>query len=98
MSQDEENTMDAVQAEREDRRLQIRLDKLLNRLPGLVYRCKIEENFALTLEYASAGSESLLGIPAEEMVAKCWNTIERMTLPADLQRMRPPVVRQSCRA
>lgn len=89
MSQDEENTMDAVQDEREDRRLQIRLDKLLNRLPGLVYRCKIEENFALTLEYASAGSESLLGIPAEEMVAKRWNTIERMTLPADLQRMRP---------
>ena len=68
MRQDEENTMDAVQAEREDRRLQIRLDKLLNRLPGLVYRCKIEENFALTLEYVSAGSESLLGIPAEEII------------------------------
>lgn len=83
--------MDAEQTARENVRVQARLDKLLNRLPALVYRCKIEEGFTFRLEYASAGSESLLGIPASEMVDKRWNTVERMTVPADLERMRKDI-------
>ncbi|MBQ9453198.1 MAG: sigma 54-interacting transcriptional regulator [Desulfovibrio sp.] len=77
-----------MQTEQENIRVQARLERLLNRLPGLVYRCKIEEGFTLRLEYASAGSENLLGIPASEMVDKRWNTVERMTVSADLERMR----------
>ncbi|MBO6171689.1 MAG: sigma 54-interacting transcriptional regulator, partial [Desulfovibrio sp.] len=83
--------MDAEQTARENVRVQARLDKLLNRLPALVYRCKIEEGFTFRLEYASAGSENLLGIPASEMVDKRWNTVERMTVPADLERMRKDI-------
>ncbi len=83
--------MDAEQTARDNVRVQARLDKLLNRLPGLVYRCKIEEGFTFRLEYASAGSENLLGIPASEMVDKRWNTVERMTVPADLERMRKDI-------
>ncbi len=83
--------MDVEQTARENVRVQARLDKLLNRLPGLVYRCKIEAGFTFRLEYASAGSENLLGIPASEMVDKQWNTVERMTVPADLERMRKDI-------
>ncbi len=83
--------MDPVQTEKDNERVKARLEKLLNRLPGLVYRCRIEEGFQLTLEYASSGSENLLGIPAEDMVEKRWNTIERMTVPADLKGMRSTI-------
>ncbi|MBQ9405979.1 MAG: sigma 54-interacting transcriptional regulator [Desulfovibrio sp.] len=83
--------MDTSQTERENIRVQARLDKLLNRLPDLVYRCKIEGDFTYRLEYASAGSENLLGIPASEMMDKRWNTVERMTHPADLERMRSEI-------
>lgn len=62
--------MNPVQTEKDNERVKARLEKLLNRLPGLVYRCRIEEGFQLTLEYASSGSENLLGIPAEDMVEK----------------------------
>ena len=91
--------MDTVQTEQENLRVQARLEKLLNRLPGLVYRCKIlsadeasfQPNFTFRLEYASAGSEQLLGIPAKDMVNQCWNTVERMTLAADLERTRKTI-------
>lgn len=69
--------------------------RLLNHLPGLAYRCRVTENessvaerIEYVLEFASRGSYDLLGIPAEEMVRNNYNTIERMTHPDDLQRMR----------
>ena len=81
-------TLESVQVEKDNERVKARLDKLLNRLPALVYRCKLDEDFNPILEYASKGSENLLGISAEEMVSQRWNTIERMTLPQDLQHIR----------
>lgn len=69
--------------------------RLLNHLPGLAYRCRVTENessvaerIEYVLEFASRGSYDLLGIPAEEMVRNNYSTIERMTHPDDLQRMR----------
>lgn len=81
-------TRESVQVEKDNERVKARLDKLLNRLPALVYRCKLDEDFNPILEYASKGSENLLGIPADEMISQRWNTIERMTVPQDLQHMR----------
>ncbi|MBQ7606597.1 MAG: sigma 54-interacting transcriptional regulator [Desulfovibrionaceae bacterium] len=68
----------------------VQFEKLLDRLPGMIYRCKIEnlQTLNLILEYASLGSDYLLGIPAKEMVSKHWNTIERMMHPQDLERTR----------
>lgn len=80
--------VDSLLVEEDNERVKARLEKLLNRLPGLVYRCKLDDDFSSTLEYASKGSENLLGITAEEMLAQHWNTIERMTPAPDLQHMR----------
>ena len=74
--------------EADNERVQARIEKLVNRLPCMVYRCRVGEDYSMTLEYVSAGSEALLGIPAPLMVEKKWNTIERMTLPADIKKMR----------
>lgn len=87
----ENPVMDALQTHKDNERVTARLEKLLNRLPGLVYRCKIHEDFSMVLEYASKGSENLLGIPAEEMLAQRWNTIERMIVPSELEKVRKAI-------
>lgn len=65
-----------------------KLALLLDSLPGMAYRCKIQENFTFILEYASKGSFDLLGFTPEELVIHNWNTIERMTIKEDLVRVR----------
>ena len=69
--------------------------RLLNHLPGLAYRCRVDrtdpivsERLEYTLEFVSKGSYDLLGIPAEDMVRNNNNTIERMMHPDDLQKTR----------
>lgn len=69
--------------------------RLLNHLPGLVYRCRVThtapeeaEHIEYMLEFSSKGSYHLLGISAEEMVENNCNTIERMMHPDDLQKTR----------
>lgn len=62
--------------------------RLLHHLPGLAYRCRIHENYSYTLEFASFGSYSLLGLTPEEMVRDNWNTIERMMPEDDLHMVR----------
>ncbi len=71
----------------EDARVQSRIERIVNRLPGLVYRCRIEEGFQMVLEYASSGSMALIGIPREELMETRANIIEQMTVPADLDRL-----------
>ena len=83
--------VDPIRAHEDNIRVEARLARLLDRLPCMVYRCGIAEDFAMSMEYASAGSEELLGVPPEEMVARRWNTVERMTLPADLEGMRAAI-------
>lgn len=75
----------------EHKRVKARLEMLLNRLPGMVYQCSIKDDFQMTLEYVSMGSENLLGLSPEEMLEKHWNTLERMTLPSDLERTRTEI-------
>lgn len=78
-------------AAKDNARVEARLEKLLNRLPALVYRCRIMDNFQYVLEFASKGSADLLGIEADELTQSHVNIIERMTHPADIQRLRDAV-------
>lgn len=71
--------------------------RMLNHLPGMAYRCRINHDYTSSvLEFASKGSIELLGMTPEELVKDNLNTIECMTLPADLknskQRIRDSIV------
>ncbi len=71
--------------------------RFLNHLPGLAYRCKINNDYSESvLEFASSGSIDLLGMTPEELVRDNFNTFERMTPAADLrmvkQRIRDSIV------
>lgn len=84
-------------ADQENERVRARIDRLVNRLPCMVYRCRIDpgermdSDYRMTLEYVSRGSQDLLGISEKNMVENAWNTLERMTHPADLQGVRKAV-------
>ena len=80
--------MTPLQTAQDNARVISRLQKLLNRLPALVYRCRIVGDEQYVLEYASKGSIDLLGLTPESLVEGQVNTIERMTHPADLKRLR----------
>jgi len=75
------------------RRSERKLSRLLNNLPGMAYCCRIGEDYAYVLEYVSRGSIELLGYRPEELVTQKLNTIERMTHPEDLDRLRDEVRR-----
>ena len=79
--------MTPLQTASDNARVISRLQKLLNRLPALVYRCRIVGEQQYVLEYASKGSIDLLGLTPESLVEGQVNTIERMTHPADLKRL-----------
>ena len=74
--------------DRDENMIRARLEKLLDRLPALVYRCRIMDKFSFVLEYASKGSMDLLGVSPEELVNSGVNIIERMTHPADYKHLR----------
>lgn len=67
---------------------QRQLTRLFNNLPGMAYRCNIDENFQSILEFVSRGSIDLLGITPEALVAKRTNVMEVMAHPDDLSSMR----------
>lgn len=62
--------------------------RMLNHLPGLAYRCVVEQDYEYTLVFVSKGCEKLLGISQNDVMRNPTNTIERMTLEEDLARMR----------
>lgn len=72
--------------------------RLLSHVPGLVYRCRVtgfnttmSERVEYVLDFASRGSYDLIGVPAEDLVRNHTNTIERLTHPDDLARMRQEI-------
>ncbi len=70
-----------------------RYERLLDHMPGLVYRVRIipdpsaRYGYSHVLEMASKGCYELLGMTPEEMVRNKWNTLDRMTVPEDLERI-----------
>ncbi|MDL2267273.1 sigma 54-interacting transcriptional regulator, partial [Desulfovibrio sp. OttesenSCG-928-G15] len=61
------------------------LTRLLNRLPGMAYRCRVTDDFQYSLEFASRGCQAMIGIPPEEYNS---NHIEQMMPDADRLRAR----------
>ena len=64
------------------------LKRLLDHLPGLAYRCRLEDGTPSTVEFVSAGADLLLGLSVETIQGKGWNLFERMMIPLDLKRIR----------
>jgi PAS domain S-box-containing protein len=62
-----------------------RLSTLMNNLPGIVYRCSADEAF--TMEFASQGSERLLGFAPEELIGNGPNAYQRIVHPEDRKNM-----------
>ncbi len=54
------------------------LARLLDRLPGMAYRCAVDEDYEYTLEFVSQGCKPLFGISMEEVLQNPANIIERM--------------------
>ncbi|MEZ0575164.1 sigma-54 interaction domain-containing protein [Halodesulfovibrio aestuarii] len=67
---------------------QRQLTRLFNNLPGMAYRCTIDENFQSMLEFVSRGSIDLLGVTPEALIGKRTNVMEIMAHPDDLASMR----------
>lgn len=65
--------------------------RLLHRLPGMAYRCTVDENYNYTLEFVSNGSHALLGMSPEMLVGSGTNTIEQMMPPEDLKLVRDTI-------
>lgn len=64
--------------------------RLLNHIPGLVYRCSIEpqegvenEKYQYTLTFVSKGAHDLLGIHAKDLMGKNSNVFESMMFEED---------------
>ncbi|MFZ0132905.1 MAG: sigma 54-interacting transcriptional regulator [Desulfobacterales bacterium] len=62
-----------------------RLTTLMNNLPGIVYRCRADESF--TMEFASQGSQRLLGFAPRELLDKGPNSFQRIVIPEDRENM-----------
>ena len=62
-----------------------RLQTLMNNLPGMVYRCRIDQQ--LTMEFASDGSYKLLGYKPSELIGKSVNTYKKLVNPQDRERL-----------
>ncbi len=62
-----------------------RLSTLMNNLPGIVYRCRADESFVM--EFASQGSQRLLGFEPHELLGKGPNAYQRIVHPEDRKNM-----------
>lgn len=69
-------------------RVEASLDRLIDNLPGLTYRCSVAKNHEYTMVFASKGCKDLLGISQEVVMRSPINTVERMTQENDLSTMR----------
>lgn len=66
------------------------LARLLNHLPGMAYRCTVND-YDYTMMFVSNGSTALLGLTPLAIMAEPVNTVERMMLPEHLAKVRRTV-------
>ncbi len=64
------------------------LARLLNHLPGLAYRCRLEEGDNYILTFVSKGSKGILELEPEEIYENPSNIIERMMPDEDRTQVR----------
>ncbi len=63
---------------------QRQLTRLLNNLPGVAYRCSLDDNLRPTLEFVSRGSIELFGVAPEYFTDQHTNVMETLAHPDDL--------------
>ena len=68
--------------------LESSLVRFFNHLPGMAYRCAVEEGHQYRLLFASRGCKKLLGLPVEEALRDGTNTVEKLMLEEDLGAVR----------
>ncbi|MFO7596552.1 MAG: sigma 54-interacting transcriptional regulator [Desulfocurvibacter africanus] len=61
-----------------------KLTRLFNNLPGMAYRCRIDDDLDYSLDFVSNGCLELLGVPPEELTQQQTNALERMMHAEDL--------------
>ncbi len=76
---------DKKRAERAHLESERRMSTLMNNLPGIVYRCRADDTF--TMEFASQGSERLLGFEPHELLGNGPNAFQRLVHPEDRRDM-----------
>jgi transcriptional regulator with PAS, ATPase and Fis domain len=64
------------------------LTRLVDCLPGMVYRCRIVEDYNYILDFVNKRSRDILGIFPEQVIRSRRNSIERMMHPQDMVRVR----------
>ncbi len=67
------------------------LERMLNHLPGLAYRCTVDRDYEYTMVFVSKGCETLIGVGRDEIMRHPSNVIESMTIEEDLARMRAEI-------
>jgi PAS domain-containing protein len=67
------------------------LTVLLDSLDGMVYRLRVDPDW--TIEYASDGAESLLGLPAARLAGQARIAYDRLIHADDRQRVRAELYR-----
>ena len=82
------NITDSWRAKTELEQSEARYRTLVNNLPGLVYRCLIDEDW--TAVFMSQGVEDILGYPAEEFLGR-HRTLAQVTHPEDRLRVQREV-------
>lgn len=63
------------------------MHRLFNNMPGMVYRCDLDENLRPTLSFVSRGSQELFGFSPEECISQRTNVMETLAHPDDLPGM-----------
>ncbi len=74
--------------EKELQESKLQLTRLFNNLPGMVYRCKLDENCEPTLNFVSKGCSDLFGVAPEFFTDQETNVMETLAHPDDLNSMR----------
>lgn len=69
------------------------LERLLNHLPGMAYRCRVTPGFDYVLEFVSKGCHQLMMQPPERFVEAPDNVIEKMMPERDLLMVREAMQR-----
>lgn len=70
------------------RESKLQLTRLFNNLPGMVYRCALDENQHPTLVFVSKGSNDLFGVSPNYFTDQKTNVMETLAHPDDLASMR----------
>ncbi len=84
-----ESQIDAFrETERELMESKSQLTRLFNNLPGMVYRCELDEELTPTLIFVSQGCGELFGVPQEFFTDQRTNVMETLAHPDDLSYMR----------